>query len=162
MSTSITSNQVALIPLQVEDQRPPAFTREFSSTCGKIRIAAAIAIGLSGLSFLVYTGQYGNEEPFANPSDETRFYANSNAYMSLMSAASLLTPLCPYTECGKVLRVTTRIVGTLITGLAATEKPGVNNFGLFGLIGPLVAFSPEVARMLCWEPCHRNQIPNDA
>jgi len=149
MSIPIASNQTPLLPLQIENQQTPVLTGEFSSTCGKTRIAASIVLGLSGFALLCYTGQYWEGEPIANPSDRTRFYANSCAYMSFMSTVSLLTTLRPYAKCGKAVKITTRVIGTLITGLAATGQPGVNNFGTFGFLGPLIAFSPEIAKKFC-------------
>ncbi len=155
MSAPINSNQVALNPLDVESQQPPVITTEFSSTSGRVRIAASIVLWLSGTELLLYTGQHWRGEPLAYPSPDERFYSNSVAYMTFMAAASLLAPLSHHTECGKVLRVGTRSIGTLITGLAAVGKPGANHFGVWGILGPLIAFSPEIIRKICWEPCSR-------
>ena len=152
MRTALSLENIQALSYRLE--HPPFSARaEYANPCGRVRVATSVCCALASSALLIYTQQYWNGQPLFNPSDESRFYANAVAYMGYVGAVSLLAPLNPSTNCGKVLRVASRLLGTALTGLAATGKAGENHFGVFGIIGPLIAAAPEIARKFCWEVC---------
>lgn len=134
------------IPMLIEGPRPNERYEppsEERSKCMKARIAAAgvLAAGAFGCLFSTTKSIFID----FGLSPLARLTANAVGYASVVGAAALVVPMSYAHSVPKIVKVGLRLIGTTITaGGAFGPDPETNYFGGLSILGPVVAFSPEI------------------